>query len=105
MTDVLHFCFYVNIATLRDNSKKICGLTFTFACVRGSLGFFFFPLCFVNRSGMLTHLGIVTFFKFCSSLNVVRIKRWLNNKLRSPQFVYCAEISLNISHMCRWDQL
>lgn len=54
---------------------------------------------------MLTHLGILTFFKLCSSLNVVRIKRWLNNKLCSPPFVYCAEISLNVNNMCRWDQL
>jgi hypothetical protein len=39
VTDVLHFCFYVYIATLWDNSKKICGLTC--ACARRSLGFFF----------------------------------------------------------------
>jgi len=44
MADVLHFCF-VNIATLRDNSKKNYGVTFTSACVRGSLGFFFTLLC------------------------------------------------------------
>ena len=41
MTDVLHFCFYVNIATPWDNSEKIYGVTFTCACVTGSLGFFF----------------------------------------------------------------
>ena len=35
----------------------------------------FFSLCFVNHSGMLTHLGIMTLFKLYSSLNVVRIKR------------------------------
>jgi hypothetical protein len=47
----------------------------------------------------------MTFFTLYSSLNVVRIKRWLNNKICSPQFVYCAEISLTVSYMCRWDQL
>jgi len=35
---------------------------------------------------------------------------WFSNssgckKIHSPQFIYCAEISLNVSHMCRWDQL
>jgi len=78
MTDVLHFCFYVNIATPWDNSEKIYGVTFTCACVTGSLGFFFL-LCFLNHSGMLIHLGIMNFFKLYSSLNVVRFKRWLNN--------------------------
>lgn len=41
MTDVFHFCFYVNIAAQQDNSEKNYGVTFTCACVRGSLGFFF----------------------------------------------------------------
>jgi len=50
MADVLHFYFYVNIATLQENSENIYGVTFTSGCVRGSLGFF--SLCFLNYSGI-----------------------------------------------------
>lgn len=67
-------------------------------------GFFFFTL--LCKSFRYVDLfGNMTFFKLCSSLNVVKIKRWLNNKIHSSLFIYCAEISLNVSHMCRWDQL